>query len=87
MNALQGSDGKISMMRVATGVVVFSVMSVFIAHNIVSMVKGCGFISMGASEAMLVAGALAAKAGQHFGERANGKKVATTNEIPVGKGQ
>ena len=88
---LKGGDGKISSMRLFSGLVVFSVMAIFVAQNVIAMIKGCGFISMGATEAMLVAGVLGAKAGQTFAEvkaSGNGKKPpATTDEIPVGKGQ
>ena len=76
--------GKVSMMRLATAVVVTSIMGIWVAHNIVAMVKGCGFISMGAEEAMLVALTLGAKAAQHFGEK-NGKKPPSTPEIPTDK--
>ena len=82
---LKGSDGKISSMRLFSGVVVFSVMAIFVAQNVIAMIKGCGFVSMGATEAMLIAGALGAKAAQHFGE--SKKPVVTTDEIPTGKGQ
>ncbi|MBD3261458.1 MAG: hypothetical protein GF334_07220 [Candidatus Altiarchaeales archaeon] len=82
---LQAGDGKTSAMRVFSGMVVFSVMAVFIAHNVVAMVKGSGFISMGSSEAMLIAAALGAKAAQHFGESRG--KVSSTDEIPTGNGQ
>jgi hypothetical protein len=75
INFLQGTrGGKISMMRVATMMVVTSIMGVWVAHNIVAMFVGCSFISMGQTEMMLVALTLGAKAAQLFGEvRGNGK--------------
>lgn len=80
------ANGKVSMMRVATALVVTSIMGIFIAHNIVSMVKGCPeFVSMGNQEAMLIALTLGAKAAQHFGEKRNGKKPAKTDAIPMDK--
>lgn len=63
-----GPDGKVSMMRLMSFMVCMVIMSVFIAHNIVSMTKGGGFISLGSSEALLIAGVLGAKAAQAFSE-------------------
>ena len=76
--------GKPSMMRMMTFVVVCSVMGVFVVHNVVSMLKGGAFISMGAEEAMLLAGVLGAKAAQVFGE-GKSTKTLPANELPVGK--
>lgn len=64
----KGPDGKISMMRLMTFMVCAVIMAVFSAHNIVSMIKGAGFVSLGAQEAMLIAGVLGAKAAQAFSE-------------------
>lgn len=69
----KGPDGKISMMRVSTFIVVISIMGVFIAHNIVAMIAGAAFVSLGASEALLIAGALGIKAGQAFYENKEGR--------------
>lgn len=69
MNGLfTGPDGKISMMRLMSFVVCITIMVVFAAHNIVSMIKGGNFISIGTSEALLIAGVLGAKAAQSFSE-------------------
>lgn len=68
MSMVKGTNGKISMMRVCTLIVVLSVMAIFIAHNIVAMIHGTGFVSLGASEALLIAGVLGVKAGQRFAE-------------------
>jgi len=83
------ANGKVSMMRVATAMVVTSIMGVFVAHNVVAMVNGGGFVSMGAEEAMLVALTLGAKAAQHFGETRNGKGAPAprTDDVPVDKTQ
>jgi len=80
MSILKGNNGKTSMMRVASLVVIFSVMGVFVAQNIVAMVGGTGFVSMGASEALLLSGVLGAKAAQTFGERVK-------DALPEGKTQ
>jgi len=64
----KGPDGKVSMMRFSTFIVVVSVIGVFIAHNVLSMVRGGIFISLGASEALLIAGVLGMKSAQTFSE-------------------
>lgn len=69
MQLVNGTSGKVSAMRVASLFVVVTVMMVFLAHNIMSMIRGGGFVSIGPNEAMLVAGVLAAKAAQRFGEK------------------
>ena len=90
---LQGQrGGKISMMRVATMIVVSTIMGVWVAQNIVAMVKGCGFVSMGSEEAMLIALTLGAKAAQYYGEtkangNSSGKTPPTTSDIPSDKTQ
>ena len=82
-------NGKVSMMRVATMMVVTSIMGVWVAQNVVAMAQGCGFISMGQTEMMLVALTLGAKAAQLFGEvKGNGNgKPSVTNDIPSDKTQ
>jgi hypothetical protein len=65
----KGSSGKVSMMRVMSFFVSVSIILVFIAHNIISMLTGGGFVSMGSTEAMLIAGVLGAKAAQNFSEK------------------
>lgn len=84
------ASGKVSMMRAATALVVTSIMGVWVAHNVVAMVGGAGFVSMGAEEAMLVALTLGAKAAQHYGETRNGngrKPAPKTGDIPMDKTQ
>jgi len=81
---VKGDNGKISLMRTMSLLVVVSVMAVFVAHNIIAMVQLQGFVSIGAEEAMLVAGVLASKAAQRFGE---GKRPMSTDDLPIGKGQ
>lgn len=68
MSVLKDKDGKISMMRVTSLFTVVSILGVFIAHNIVSMVNGGGFVCMGVQEAGLVGLVLGAKATQAFAE-------------------
>jgi len=88
-NFLQGKQGgKISMMRLATMIVVMSIMGVWVAHNILAMISGAGFMSMGQPECMLIALTLGAKAFQYYGEvKANRNTPPTTNDIPSDKTQ
>jgi len=90
-NFLQGTQGgKVSMMRLATMIVVTSIMMIWVAHNVVSMITGGGFVSMGQNEMMLVALTLGAKAAQYWGEQranGNGGRPPSTDEIPTGKTQ
>ena len=86
-DVLKGEKGgKPSMMRTMTMIVVISVMGVFVVQNIVAMLKGTGFVSMGAQEAMLIAGVLGAKAAQTFGEGKLTKKAETlpADAMPTG---
>jgi hypothetical protein len=83
----KGPDGKVSMMRVITAFTCLSIMSVFIAHNIVSMIKGGGFISLGASEAMLIAGVIGAKAAQSFSENKKTPEKFLENVMPVAEAE
>jgi len=94
MSVIQGSSGKFSLMRFASLVVVLSVMGIFVAHNIVAMVHGQGFVCIGFQEATLVAAVLGAKAYQAYGEhrsnangngRGNENNSPTTADLPVDK--
>jgi hypothetical protein len=78
----KGPNGKVSMMRLMTFMVCVVIMAVFSAHNIVSMIKGGEFISMGASEAMLLAGVLGAKAAQTFSENKKTPKKLPDSVMP-----
>lgn len=71
----KGPDGKVSMMRVSTFIIVVSVIGVFIAHNVISMTKGGSFVSFGATEAMLLAGVLGMKSVQNFSENKKVQKL------------
>lgn len=77
-----GPDGKVSMMRMATFLIVTSVIAVFIAHNILSMIKGGTFISIGATEAMLLAGVLGMKSVQSFSENKKIPEKLPDTEMP-----
>jgi hypothetical protein len=57
-------------------------MFVFILHNVVSVIKGGPFISLGTEESALIIGVLATKAAQRFGES---KTVETAQDIPTNK--
>lgn len=77
-----GPDGKVSMMRMATFLIVTSVIAIFIAHNILSMIKGGTFISIGATEAMLLAGVLGMKSVQSFSENKKIPEKLPDTEMP-----
>jgi len=79
----RGPDGKTSMMRVSTFLVVVPIILVFIAHNVISMIAGGAFVSIGAPEAMLIAGVLGMKSVQSFSE--NKKTVGSfpDSKMPV----
>lgn len=86
MSMLQGSDGKLSVMRVCSFIVVLTVMAVFLAHNIISMANGGVFVSLGYSEMSLIALTLGAKATQSFAEAgANKDTPPTTDALPIDK--
>lgn len=78
-----GPDGKVSMMRFVSAFTCLSIMIVFIIHNIVSMVKGGSFISIGSTEAMLIAGVIGAKAVQSFSENKKVIEKLPDNEMPI----
>lgn len=74
-NLFKDPDGKVSMMRFINFFVCGAIIAVFIVHNIVSMTKGGGFVSIGSTEAMLVAGIIGAKAAQSFSEHKKAQKL------------
>jgi hypothetical protein len=57
-------DGKVSMMRVCTFIIVVAVMGVYVMQNILSAIKGAGMIPVGWTEVSLLGGALGFKAFQ-----------------------
>ena len=65
----KGKAEKISSMRVAVLVTVFSIVGTFVAHNILSMVTGGGMISMGWNEVVVLTTVLGAKALQKSAEK------------------
>lgn len=78
----KGPDGKISMMRTLSFSVCFVILSVFVAHNIVSMIKGGSFISMGLEEAGIISLTLGAKAAQSFAEPKKKVETLSDNILP-----
>lgn len=86
-SAFCGSDGKVSMMRLLTFFVVVTILGVFVAHNVASMLKGvCGFISFGYTDAGLIAGALGIKAFQTKYENSGPtEEPPTTDAVPTDK--
>lgn len=83
LSLFKGPDGKISMMRTLSFIVCGVILSVFVGHNVVSMIKGGGFVSLGFEEASIISLTLGAKAAQAFAEPKE-KKVNSLpdNEMP-----
>jgi len=92
-SAFCGADGKVSMMRLLTFFVIVTILGVFVAHNVMSMIKGvCGFVSFGYTDAGLIAGALGIKALQTKYENSGPADQSpaavappTTDTIPINK--
>jgi hypothetical protein len=73
-------------MRICSFTVVFTVMGVFLAHNILSMIYGGGIVDVSYQAAGLVALVLGAKAYQAKTEVSNGNgKPKTTSALPIDK--
>lgn len=71
MSMFKDQEGKISMMRAMSFIVVISILGIFITHNVVSMARGGGFVGIGIQEAGLISLVLGAKATQSFAELKN----------------
>ena len=84
LTMFKGNDHKVSCMRICSFTVVFTVMGVFLAQNVLSMFHGGGMVGLGYQEASLVALVLGAKAYQVKSEISNGK-VPTTPVLPLDK--
>jgi multisubunit Na+/H+ antiporter MnhC subunit len=74
MNILLDPKGKISTIRICCIIVTISIMSIFIAHNIIAMIRGMNFVSIGLNETILLSGVLGAKAVQSFSENKQDKE-------------
>ena len=81
LDMFKGSDSKVSMMRVSTFLTVVTILGTYIAHNVVSMVKGLGPVTIGWTEASLLAATLGIKALQNKFE---GGGSSVDAEAPVG---
>ncbi len=73
-----GSDNKVSMMRVSTFITTVSILATFVGHNVMAIINGTGFVSMGLEEAGLLAATLGVKALQTKFEAG----PTTTEELP-----
>jgi hypothetical protein len=74
-----GASGKVSAMRVASLSIAATIMAVFVAHNVMSIVRGnCGFVTIPWESASLILGVLGVKAYQQKNE--NGKTVGEEEE-------
>lgn len=68
MDFLLDHSGKISTMRLCAFIITIAIICIFIAHNILAMVRGAGFVSLGMSEVILLTGVLGVKSVQSFSE-------------------
>lgn len=69
LGMVSGADGKLSTMRISAMLIVLAVVGVFVAENIVGMVKGTDqFISISWEMVSLVSAVLGVKAYQHRNE-------------------
>jgi len=66
---LQGMSGKTSFLRVSIFIITITIMSVYLAHNIIAMIRGVQPISIGTTEIGLLTALFGAKAVQRFGEK------------------
>jgi hypothetical protein len=64
MSMFCGDSGKVSMMRVSTFMTTVAILGVFLAHNVVAVLHGTGFVSMGYEECALLAATIGLKAFQ-----------------------
>lgn len=72
------SSNKISSMRVAVFMVLVTILGTYIAHNVISMTKGEGLISLGWNEVIMIASILGTKVAQHFSESKSKKDTGVT---------
>lgn len=61
-------NGKLSSIRVCCILITLSVMGIFIAHNIMSILGGRGFVSLGMNEVILLSSIIGVKVVQSFSE-------------------
>ena len=81
-SVIQGGNNKVSMTRVTTLIVIVSIILIFIAHNVVAMFNGGGFISLGTTEAAILIGCMGLKVTQRFIE---GARPLENKELPKDK--
>ena len=76
-------SGDISLTRVATFLVVITILSIYIAQNICSMIRDCGYQDFPANSVYCLLIALGAKVGQHVTESLKpSKKIKQTSSEP-----
>lgn len=77
------ANGNASTTRVCTVLVVMTVLSVYVAANIVAMVKGSGYQDFPTNSVMVLLVTLGAKVGQHISESFEKKNnIEKTDEQP-----
>lgn len=86
LGIVKGGDDKISTMRVLSLGTVITVLAVYIAHNVVSMIGGHGYIAMSWQDVTLISAALGFKMAQTGFEGRNGSSTPeVTSDVPKDK--
>jgi len=81
----KGSDGeKVSMMRISTFITTIAIIGIFVAHNVIAMINGSGFVSMGYEEAGLLAATLGLKALQTKFENGTTPAAPISEDVSAG---
>lgn len=82
------SEGKVSSTRIATLASVFTVLTVYVAHNIMALINGKDYVDFPSNSVMVLLVMVGAKVGQHVSEQITKKgkpeeKVITSGEPKI----
>jgi uncharacterized membrane protein YfcA len=76
------ANGNASTTRVCTLLIVAIILIVYVAVNVVAMIKGSGYQDFPTNSVMVLLVALGAKVGQHISETFEKKKIEQIDEQP-----
>jgi len=65
---VEGKDGGISTIRVATITTVVVILGIYVAQNVISMLHNAGYVDFPSNSVMVLLIVLGAKVGQHVSE-------------------
>ena len=68
-NTLSNDQGNLSTMRLLSVLTILIILTIYITHNVVSMVKGLGFVDFPENSVMVILITFGAKVSQSFSER------------------